>query len=154
MQPARINILIVRVSSMGDVVHTLPALFLLKRLYPSASISWVVQKKVAALLSNQPFCSKIWILHDRYLHPRNWNHTINIIKEMQKTKWDAIIDFQGLFKTTPLILGLQGKKFGFDYSNARIGLTSLFTHFNIKPTYTNIIQKNMALAASSSLKNH
>lgn len=154
MQPSRMNILIVRVSSIGDVVHTLPALFLLKRLYPHASIGWVVQKKVAELVRNQPFCSRLWILNDRYLHPRNWIHTFGVIRDMRTIKWDAILDFQGLLKTTPLILCLRGKKFGFDYANSRIGLMSLFTNFNIRPTYTNIIQKNLALAACTSLRNH
>jgi ADP-heptose:LPS heptosyltransferase len=139
---------------MGDVVHTLPSLFLLKRLYPDASIGWVVQNKVADLIKNQPFCSHLWILNDRYLHPRNWSHTFGVIKDMRTVSWDAILDFQGLLKTLPLTLTLRGKKFGFDYDNARIGLTSLFTNYNVRPDYTNIIQKNLALASCSSLRNH
>ena len=53
------NILILRVSSIGDVIHTLPSIFLLKKLYPNAKISWIVQHKAAALLQNQPFLEKV-----------------------------------------------------------------------------------------------
>ena len=61
------KILIVRVSAIGDVVHTLPTVFLLKHLMPQCQISWIVQEKAAALLQGQPFLDNVWVLPDHYL---------------------------------------------------------------------------------------
>lgn len=142
------KILIVRVSAIGDVVHTLPAFFLLKHSLPNAQISWVVQQKAASLLRDQPFLEKLWILPDHFLAPRNWKETERIAREIHATHWDAIIDFQGIFKTSVLMLGLKGTKYGFDYKNARWGMSSFLTHKHTAPLYDNIIQKNLALASS------
>ncbi|MFA6264016.1 MAG: glycosyltransferase family 9 protein [Candidatus Babeliales bacterium] len=141
------RILIVRVSAIGDVIHTLPALFLIKQSIPHAHISWVVQEKAAALLVGQPFLDNVWVLPDHYLAPRNWLTTMRIIRSMHTHTWDAIIDFQGLFKTSFLLAWLHGKKFGFDRHHARDRFSTWFTHHHTTPLYRNIIQKNLALAS-------
>jgi len=141
------NILIIRVSAIGDVIHTLPAVFLLKHSLPHARISWVVQKKAASLIVNQPFLEQVLILPDNYLAPKNLFKTAKIIRDMRKIQWDAIIDFQGLLKTTSLLLPLKGKKYGFDWKNSREKVSSWFTHEHVTPEFSNIIQKNLALAS-------
>lgn len=141
------NILIIRVSAIGDVVHTFPAIFLLKFLFPHARISWVVQKKAATFLQGLTFLDNVWILPDHFLAPRNWGATYSIIKNMRTIEWDAIIDFQGIHKSTFLLMWLKGKKFGFSRQHARASITTLFTHEQISPVYTNIIQKNLALSS-------
>jgi lipopolysaccharide heptosyltransferase I len=141
------KILIIRVSAIGDVVHTLPSLFLLKKLLPECTISWVVQKKAADLLVGQPFLGHVWVLPDHYLSPGNLATTANIIRDMRRHRWDAIIDFQGLLKTSLLIFLLRGKKFGFSAAHARSGFTTLFTHRRHTPDYKNIVQKNLSLAS-------
>lgn len=144
-----INILIVRVSAIGDVVHTLPAIFLLKYLYPQAKISWVVQEKAAVLLKDQPFLNNVWVLPDHYLMPRNWKTTVKIIKEIRTTTWDIIIDFQGLIKTALLLYLFPGKKFGFSAAYAKEKISCWFTHYKTTPAFTNIIQKNLSLASNA-----
>jgi len=141
------KILFVRVSAIGDVIHTLPALFMIKKLYPESSISWLVQKKAAALLVDQPILDKTWVLPDNYLAAKNLPITIHIMKEIRATQWDAIIDFQGILKTSILLYFLHGKKYGFDSAHARDRFTTWFTDVQISPVYTNIIQKNLALAS-------
>jgi heptosyltransferase-1 len=141
------KILVLRVSSIGDVIHTLPAIFLIKKLYPKAKISWVVQKKAADLLINQEFLENVWVLPNKFLEPQNWICTIKQLSKLRKTKWDAIIDFQGIVKTSILAYFLFGTKYGFDKNNSRVGFTSFFTKKHTKPIYTNIIQKNLSLAS-------
>lgn len=141
------NILIVRVSAIGDVIHTLPSIFFILKQIPEARISWIVQEKASGLIKNQPLINQIFVLPDKFLHPKNWKSTIAIIRELKKTNWDAIIDFQGLLKTSLLYSSLKGKKFGFDKNNAREKISTLFTHHKVSPLYTNIIQKNLALAS-------
>ena len=142
------NVLILRVSAIGDVIHTLPAIFLIKKVYPKAKISWVVQEKAADLLINQPFIENVWILPDKFLTKKNRPLAIKTIKNIRRIKWDAIIDFQGIIKTTLVLLTLRGKKYGFDFNNARLWATTFFTKHHTKPIYTNIIQKNLALASN------
>lgn len=141
------NILILRVSSIGDVIHTLPAIFLIKKLNPQAKISWIVQKKAACILKDQNFLENVWVVPDKFLKIQNWPKTIKIIKETRKYKWDAILDFQGIIKTSIFLFFLKGPKYGFDYKNSRMGLTSYFTTDQMTPKYTNIIQKNLALTS-------
>ena len=139
------NILILRVSSIGDIIHTLPAIFLLKRIYPQAKISWIVQQKAANLLEFQPFLENVWVLKNNFLVPKNWFHTLNIIKQIRKTRWNAILDFQGILKTSILAVFFKGIKYGFDFKNSRLWVTSFLTNRHTKPIYNNIIQKNLTL---------
>lgn len=145
------NILIVRVSAIGDVIHTFPAIILLKKVYPHAKIHWVVQKKASALLFNQPFVDTVWELPNHYLAAKNIRTTIATIRSLRKISWDAIIDFQGLLKTSLLHLFLRGYKIGFAKGAARSSITTWFTHENIQPEWKNIIQKNLSLASAAAL---
>ncbi|MCK4264836.1 glycosyltransferase family 9 protein [Candidatus Babeliales bacterium] len=146
------KILILRVSAIGDVIHTFPAIFLLKKLYPKAEISWVIQKKAAILIENQSFIKNTWILPDKFLNIKNWKTTFKILKKIRQTKWDAILDFQGILKTSTLLIPLHGAKYGFDKKHARSKFTTLLTNNHVSPLYTNIIQKNLALADNIKLR--
>lgn len=142
------KILIVRVSAIGDVIHTLPSIFLIKKCCPQAKISWVVQNKACGLIADQPFLENVFVLNDKFLNPKNISHTLKIIKTLRQTKWDAIIDYQGIHKTSALIMCLNGKKFGFNASHARSALSTWFTNVRSIPEYKNIIQKNLSLASN------
>ena len=141
------NVLIIRVSAIGDVIHTLPSILLLKQSHPSARISWIVQEKAASLLKNQPFIDNLWVIPNKFLRPENWTKTYSLLKEIKRIHWDAILDFQGIFKTSLLLSFLRGKKYGFSFDHARSSITALLTHKQVSPVYTNIIQKNLALAS-------
>ncbi len=143
------NILIIRVSAIGDVIHTLPSIFLIKKLFPNAKISWIVQKKAADLLVSQDFLDKIFVLPNKYLSLKNLNQTLNIISQIKKHKWNLILDFQGLLKTSILLLFLTGKKYGFDKTNARGKFSTYFTNKRIIPNYENIIEKNLSLVTNT-----
>ena len=141
------NILFIRVSSIGDVIHTLPCVFLIKQVCPRAHISWVVQHKAAHLLFDQPFLDNVWVLPDKFLYPRNWKKTWAVISQMRSIRWDAILDFQGLLKTAALHVGLKGPTYGFDAAHAREGITAWLTSKQMHPCYDNIVQKNLSLTS-------
>ncbi len=141
------NILIVRASAIGDVIHTIPAILLLKQLNPKVKIGWTVQEKAASLLIDQPFIDQLFILPDNFLRWGNLGKTKKIIEQLKQTRWDAIVDFQGLEKTALLIAGLSGRKYGFSPDHARSKFSTLFTQKHTTPVYTNIIQKNLDLAS-------
>ena len=143
------ELLIIRTSAIGDVIHTLPAIFYLKKTIPKAQITWVVQEKAASLLKKQPFVKKLYILPNKFLKPKNLKQTLCVLRKLRKTQWDAIIDFQGLLKTSVILFSQRTfcNKFGFSKDHARESISSLFTKHHTKPAYTNIIQKNLALAS-------
>ena len=141
------NILIVRVSSLGDVVHTLPAISLLQQQLPQAKIHWLVQNKAAEIVHLHKGITKVWQIPDNYLYPRHWHTMYKTIKQLRTYQWDAIIDFQGLIKTTIITALLNGPVFGFNQQHARSRITSIFSTHTTDAYYTNIIQKNLTLAS-------
>jgi heptosyltransferase-1 len=144
------RILIVRVSALGDTIHTLPALDILKKNLPEAKIDWLVQHKAAEIVSHVPGLNQIYKLSDRYLLPRYWRQTISTMGKLRAARYDLIIDFQGLLKTSILILALDAPSIGLGWHSAREPLSALVHTKNINiPSRTNIIEKNNMLARAA-----
>lgn len=141
------KVLILKVSAIGDVIHTLPTIFYLKKCCPNIQISWVVQKKAAALILNQPYLDNVFVLPDKFLKIKNWRETLKILKKIKKTKWDAILDLQGIHKTSILLFFLKGKKYGFCPKLARSKFSTWFTNKHVCSEFKNIIQKNLSIAS-------
>ena len=57
------NILIIKLSAIGDVVHTLPSLAALRRLYPQAHITWVIEDAAADLIKDHPSLDRVLVSH-------------------------------------------------------------------------------------------
>jgi len=117
------NILIIKPSSLGDVVLALPALSALRRNFPDAKISWLIRPEFAPLLQNHPQLDEI-ILFDRNLlgkawfHPRAFCSLVSLIRRLRHNKFDAVFDLQGLFRTASLAW-LSGCKTRFGMTDTR-----------------------------------
>ena len=126
------NILIIKPSSLGDIVLALPALSALRRNFPNARISWVVRPEFAPLLEEHPHLDEM-ILFDRKLLGKAWFRPgafcslARLIRRLRRSKFDAVFDFQGLFRTAALGW-LSGCKNRFGMANAREGARFLYTH--------------------------
>ncbi len=96
------NLLILRLSSMGDVIHTLPALHAIRQSFPEATIGWVVEDAHSAVLKGIPEIDRLYIL-DRSRLKGGWSSRKRLAKEMKSQlrdlDWDIAIDFQGLWKS-------------------------------------------------------
>jgi heptosyltransferase I len=98
------RILIIRLSSLGDIIHALPAFNNLRTTFPDAQIDWLVEKRMAFLLGavkgiNNIFeINSAWIKHNP-LSIQPWNHLRNLMAKLQKQRYDLSLDFQGLLKT-------------------------------------------------------
>jgi heptosyltransferase-1 len=103
------NILIIKPSSLGDIVLALPALSALRRNFPRARISWLVKPDFTAILEDNPDLDEI-ILFDRKLlgkvlySPKAFAALISLIGRLRRSRFDAVFDFQGLFRTASLAL--------------------------------------------------
>jgi lipopolysaccharide heptosyltransferase I len=112
------NILIMKPSSLGDLVLALPALTALRRNFPKAKTSWVVRPEFAALLENHPHLDQI-IPFDRKFLGKAWHSPgafgalVSLVRRLRAGNFDVVFDFQGLFRTASLAwLSGCDKRFG------------------------------------------
>jgi len=122
MMPGFPRILIVKLSAIGDVVHTLPALNALRRHYPSAHITWLVEEAAADLVIGHKALDdvivsrrKTWLpgLRGRGRH-RHLTEIIRFIKKLRAERFDMIFDFQASFKGAVLVAMVRSRqKIGF-----------------------------------------
>jgi 3-deoxy-D-manno-octulosonic-acid transferase/heptosyltransferase-1 len=126
------NILIVKLSAIGDVIHTLPSLAGLRRLYPGAHITWVIEEASSDLIMDHPYIDRVmisqrkqWIedlKHGRFSKPLN--EIKSFIGELRSRPYDLVIDFHGLFKSAVLVFLSDGRrKLGYDSMQELSGLT-------------------------------
>lgn len=96
------NILLIRLSSMGDVIHVLPALRALRTSFPKATLGWVVEDTHAQLLSGLPEIDRLYVVSRSRSHGSlkgQWHLAREMRSRMRQVPWDVAIDFQGLWKS-------------------------------------------------------
>ena len=119
-----ISILVVRLSSVGDVVIASPFAEMLKRHYPNSRIVWAVQPDAVEILKNNPFVDDLFVFDKArwvsLLRQMRFKELVQVLKTIHKTlineQFEVAYDLQGLFKSG-LITWLSGAK-------SRIGLGS------------------------------
>jgi len=112
------NILIIKPSALGDIVQTLPVLTALRRSFPRARITWLVRPAYAAILAGHPDLNET-ILFDRdylgkcWYNPRAFAAVVSLCRRICRSRFDAVFDFQGLFRTALFTLAtLSRHRFG------------------------------------------
>ncbi|MHC4619900.1 MAG: glycosyltransferase family 9 protein [Planctomycetota bacterium] len=126
------NILIIKPSSLGDVVLALPALTALRKSFPDAAISWLIRTEFAPLLKDHPHLNDVILFDRRFLgkawyHPRAMASLLSLIRRLRRRNFDAVIDLQGLFRTASLAW-LSGCRNRFGIENARELAHIFYTH--------------------------
>jgi len=126
------KILIIKPSALGDVVLALPALSALRRNFPDAKISWLVRPEFAPLLENHPHLTEVIPFDRKFLgkawyHPKAFVALVKLIRKLRHSKFDAVFDLQGLFRTACLAW-LSGCKRRFGMANAREHAHLFYTH--------------------------
>jgi 3-deoxy-D-manno-octulosonic-acid transferase/heptosyltransferase-1 len=126
------NILIVKLSAIGDVIHTLPSLAALRRCYPQAHISWVVEEAAADLLLDHPMLDRVlvsrrksWVRDLREGRDRTAVlHEIGgFLRTLRDRPYEIVIDFHGLLKSAILVYLSRGRrKLGYDSLQEGSGL--------------------------------
>lgn len=126
------NILIVKPSSLGDIVLTLPVLSALRRNFPDSKISWLMRPDFMPLLKNHPHLTEVIPFNRRFLgkawfNPRAMASLLSLIRKLRHSRFDVVFDFQGLFRTASLVW-LTGCKNRFGMTNAREFSHIFYTH--------------------------
>ena len=118
------NILIIKMSSLGDVLHTLPFVAVLRDRFPRARISWLVHPQFAAFVPDPPMVDEILYFDKVKLKKLNWSGKWAYFKEMrallQSRHFDLVIDMQGLFKSA-VLAAISGCSHRIGYCEMREG---------------------------------
>ncbi len=139
------KIAIVKLSSLGDIIHALVALQFIKARMPYAEIDWVVERAFAELLNYQPDINNVLTVNLRALKERKTGifREIRRLRRYASKHYDLVIDAQGLLKSS-LTARLLGKRVsGFDADSAREKIASWFYHVKVAyPYHANTIDRN------------
>ncbi len=126
------KILIVKPSSLGDIVHSLPLLNVVKKRFPEAHVHWLVAKGLDALLEGHPMIERLWIIDkDRWKKPSALLTTFadlrHLFRGLRNESYDVVIDLQGLLRSG-LMTGATRAPMRIGFKEAREGSVLFYTH--------------------------
>src|SRR5712691_11476537 len=119
------DILFIKTSSLGDVIHHMPALTEAQRRLPQARFSWVVEEAFAPLLRLHPAVAEVIPVAARRWRrnafaPRTWRETAGFVRTLRRHHYDEIVDSQGLFFKSAVVARIaRGHRHGYDAASIR-----------------------------------
>jgi lipopolysaccharide heptosyltransferase I len=150
------KILILRLSAVGDVLRTLPAVMVLREYFPSSHIAWVVEEPSKTLLESQPEIDQVILLpRKRWTQGmksigkvwKTFREMGQFVLELRKEKFDFVLDFHGIIKSG-MISFLSGspKRIGYDRKSSKEG-NFLLSNIKVKLPKEKVsrYQRNFAL---------
>ena len=119
------KLLIIKISSLGDVVHGFAVANELKTQRPDITIDWLVGDVYAELVEKHPAVRKVWSFRrgywgDNWKDPSTWSEIADFILSIRSEKYDVCLDLQGLLRSG-LITLLSGAQKRVGYHNGREG---------------------------------
>jgi heptosyltransferase I len=147
------SIAIIKLGSIGDVIHTLPVSYILRNNFPNSRIDWIIEKKSLEILKGNTYIDNIIVIDTKSMRQNLFNFdNIKSIKKLLRyfsnINYDIVFDFQGLSKSG-LIAYLTGskKKVGFNPSDCREWLNPFFMDVKAPKVQdkTHVVDKNLNL---------
>jgi len=131
------RVLLIKMSSMGDVIHAFPAITEAKRQYPDLVFDWVVEEAFADLPRLHPAVDRVISIGFRRLRKKpiamlrseEWR---TFIQQIREKDYDYVIDAQGLLKSAWIARQARRPVYGLDFSSAREALASLFYRYRYR----------------------
>src|SRR3989338_3093668 len=125
------KILLVKTSSMGDVIHNLHVVNDISSHFPEAEIDWVVEESFAGIPALHPGVGEIIPVAVRRWRKNLFSRTVlaeisAFVTRLRSKNYDAVLDTQGLIKSALIPRLGQGARCGFDRQSAREPLAALF----------------------------
>ncbi len=149
------KILLVRLSSLGDVVHTFPAVTDIARHVPGVELDWAVDELFAELPGLHPAVARVIPVALRRgrrnpLNPATWRALAALRAALGATAYDAVLDLQGLLKSALVARFARGPRHGHARATAREPLASwLYDHGHRAPRGDHAVAQTRQLAASA-----
>jgi lipopolysaccharide heptosyltransferase I len=142
--------LIVRLGSLGDVVHGIPVAAALRREFPHGRVDWMVDPRYTELLDLVEVVDRSIPIDPRDAFGNSWRGFFDTIRELRHFHYDAVIDLQGLLKSAALARAVGARRtIGFPRAHLRERFASLLYSETPDPgTATHVVYKNLALLAA------
>lgn len=126
------KILVIKPSSLGDVVHSLPFLNVLRDRFPRSEIHWIIAKGFEGLLEGHPMVNRLLIINkNEWKKIKNVKDTISelrlLFKSLKKEKFDIVADLQGLLRSG-VLTAATGASVRVGFKEAREGSSIFYTH--------------------------
>ncbi|WP_288863692.1 glycosyltransferase family 9 protein [uncultured Megasphaera sp.] len=132
------NILIIRMSSLGDIIHTLPTLYAIRNNWPQARIVWAVHKQFRDILPGKPYIDEVVYIDERqFINPLYW---WNLHKQLRAYDFDLSLDLQGWAKSGGVAL-CSGAKRRVGYWELQEGSAAISTPLIGKYQHGNLIER-------------
>lgn len=162
------RLLIVRLGSMGDIIHTLPAATALRKAFPDAMIGWVVEERWAELLCTlptprsgprspqRPLVDKLHTVNTKAwrkspLSTQTWEQIAAGLSELRAPRYDVSVDFQGAIRSA-LIARCSGVPVTYGFAQPRENPASMFYSRRIIARGEHIVEQNLSLAETVAQK--
>ncbi len=150
-----LKLLIVKTSSLGDVIHNLPIIADIRAHYPDIQVDWLVEESFADIPKLHPAVNQVITVAMRrwrksLFRCETWQEIISVKKLISATQYDIIIDTQGLLKSGLMSRLAHGIKHGYNKGSIREPLASYF--YDIKHEVSRLqhaVVRNRSLAASA-----
>ena len=150
------RILIVRLGSIGDIVHTLPSLAAIRHALPDAELSWVVESRAAEILRSNPLLDRLIEIDTKALRRGLMSgETLRAPRQqlrlLRASAFDLALDFQGLIKSAMIArLSRSRRVVGFAREALREPPSRFLLHDTVQtPERSHVIRKNLALVSGS-----
>ena len=149
------RILLVKTSSLGDVIHNLPVVADIRNHFPDAQIDWVVEENFATVPRLHPHVHRVlpvalrrWRRH--LASGAAWQQWRAFRQMMREQSYDFIIDTQGLLKSSIIVRGARGLRCGYDWKSAREPMASFAYQrkFNVAKNL-HAVERNRQLVAKA-----
>lgn len=162
MLPAVRRLLIVRLGSMGDILHALPAATALRTTLPEATIGWVVEERWAELLCTlseprsgprsprRPLVDRLHSVDTKkwrgaLLSPQTWERIGASLSELCAPKYEIAVDFQGAIRSA-LLARLSKAPVVYGTMQPRENVASMFYMRQVMTHGTHVVEQNLSLA--------
>lgn len=152
MPPRWSRVLILRLSAMGDVINTLPALSAIRAGFPRAFLGWMVEDRFAELLRGHPWIDRVHVVPRKKWRREWWGALSGIgafVREVRRERYDLVLDFQSNLKSSAygLLSGVR-RRIGFARGHCR-EQSYLLRNIHIVPPAARIhrVLKNLSVAA-------
>lgn len=149
------SILLIKTSSLGDVIHNLPVVSDLRRIWPEVAIDWVVEEGFAALPRLHPGVREVIPVAIRRWRKKlpqreTWRELRGFVRTLRQTHYDLVIDTQGLLKSALITRMAHGLRCGYsaEVARERWAAWAYDCRYTI-PTNAHAVERNRWLAAAA-----
>lgn len=134
------RVLLIKTSSLGDIIHTFPAITDAVRHHPNLRFDWVAEESFAKIPLLHPHVNQTFPIAFRrwrknLWRPSTWKEMYQAFQQLHQGNYDLILDAQGLLKSSLLSLCTVGKRYGYAWHGAREPIASLFYHHKFEVTW-------------------